>query len=162
MKSLINISVFTSICLLPALSIADETAPTITTKLLSKELANTMVVAAVDECAKKGYSVAAAVVGRDGNLAALLRDPLAGAHTVRTSESKAYTSASLQVATSQLEDRPDMSFAPGILRIQGGVAINIGGNFYGGVAVSGADPKDDEKCAQAGIDAIADILEFAD
>ena len=46
--------------------------------------------------------------------------------------------------------------------IVGGVPINVGGNFYGAAAVAGAEPEIDEKCAQAGIDAVSEILEFAD
>ena len=66
-------------------------------------------------------------------------------------------------ATSQVTDRPDLNFAPGILLIVGGVPINFGGHFYGGVAVAGApDLEVDEKCARAGIEAVADIMEFAD
>ena len=36
------------------------------------------------------------------------------------------------------------------------------GGYYGGVAVAGADPKIDEKCAEAGIAAVQETLEFAD
>ena len=117
--------------------------------------------AAVEECTKKGYKVSAAVVDRNGNLAAFLRNPLSGPHTIKVSQRKAFSSATLQAATSQMSSRPDLNFAPDMLLIVGGVPINFGGNFYGGVAVAGAEPKDDEKCAKAGIDAIAEIMEFA-
>jgi uncharacterized protein GlcG (DUF336 family) len=39
--------------------------------------------------------------------------------------------------------RSDLSFAPDILLIVGGVPIQFVGNFYGGVAVAGAKPESD-------------------
>jgi len=44
----------------------------------------------------------------------------------------------------------------------GAVPISIGGKFYGGIAVAGADPEVDEICAKVGIAAIEEALEFAD
>ncbi len=151
--------------LLLALSFAEapraEAPLTLNSKFLASQVANDMAVAAVDACDKRGYKVAAAVVGRDGNLLAFLRNPLSGPHTILVSQRKAYTAASLQTSTAQMAARQDLSFAPGILLIVGGVPIDVGGQFYGGVAVAGADPEVDEACAQAGIDAVAESLEFA-
>lgn len=141
---------------------AADAPPTVTFRALSAPLSQKIAAAAVAECTKRGYKVAAAVVGRDGNLLAFARDPLAGPHTILVSQRKAYSSASLQAATSQMGERPDLSFAPGMLLIQGGVPISIGGRFYGGAAVAGADPKEDEVCALAGVAAVTDALEFAD
>jgi len=139
-----------------------ETSPVVSIKTLAPHIANKMVVSAVSYCTKKGYKVSSSVVGRDGNLLAFLRNPLSGPHTIRVSERKAYTAASLQAATSQMQSRSDLSFAPGILLIVGGVPITVGGQFYGGIAVAGADPKVDEECAKHGIQSIIDELEFVD
>lgn len=147
-----------------ALALPDGIAkepPVLSLKSLAAETANRIAVAAVADCGKRGYKVAAAVVGRDGNLLAFLRHPLAGPHTIAVSQQKAYSSASLQAPTSAMKSRPDLSFAPGILLIVGGVPIEVGGTFYGGVGVAGADPEADERCAEAGIDAVKDALEFA-
>lgn len=141
-------------------SFAADIDPTIQLRLLSPEIANKIVVAAVEDCTKKGWKVSAAVVDRNGNLAAFLRNPLSGPHTVKVSQAKAYSSATLAAPTSQMSSRPDLNFAPDILLIVGGVPIEFGGHFFGGVAVAGADPAEDEKCAQSGIDAVADILDF--
>lgn len=138
-----------------------EAPVTISTKTLASHIANRIAVAAVDECSKRGYKVSSAVVGRDGNLQAFLRNPLAGPHTILVSQRKAFSAASLQAPTSQMQSRQDLNYAPGILLIVGGVPINVGGEFYGGVAVAGADPEVDEQCAQAGADAVAEDLEFA-
>jgi len=139
-----------------------ETSPVVPLKTLAPHIANNMVVAAVEYCTKKGYKVSASVVGRDGRLIAFLRNPLSGPHTIRVSERKAFTAASLQAPTSQMQSRTDLNFAPGILLIVGGVPINVGGQFYGGIAVAGAEPSVDEECALQGIKAITDALEFVD
>jgi uncharacterized protein GlcG (DUF336 family) len=129
---------------------------------LSPQLANKAVVAAFDDCTKKGFKVAAALVGRDGNLLAFIRNPLSGPHTIEVSQKKAYTAASLQASTSSMKDRQDLNYAPGILLIVGGVPISVAGKFYGGLAVAGADTDIDEECALAGIKAISDTLQFGE
>lgn len=139
-----------------------EKSPVVPLKTLAPHITNKMVVASVEYCTKKGYKVSASVVGRDGRLLAFLRNPLSGPHTIRVSERKAFTAASLQAPTSQMQSRTDLSFAPDILLIVGGVPINVGGQFYGGIAVAGADPKVDEECALHGITVVKDELEFVD
>lgn len=150
------------IMVLTSITHAADTPPTISLEFLSPHIANKVAVAAVEECTKKGYKVSAAVVGRDGNLLAFLRNPLSGPHTVEVSQRKAFSAASLQVPTSAMQDRPDLNYAPGILLIVGGVPINVAGKFYGAVAVAGADPKSDEICAEAGVKAVEEILEFGE
>ena len=147
--------------LMAGYSLADETL-TIKTQVLSYELANKAVKAAVDECSKRGFKVAAALSNRDGNLLAFVRHPLAGPHTIKVSQKKAYTASSLQSPTgAQLQkERPDLNFAPGILLIQGAQPINIAGHFYGGIAVAGADTKTDEVCAKHGLSLVSETLEF--
>lgn len=141
-------------------ALADE-PQTLNLESLSMKLANDVVVAAVADCTRRGYKVSAAVVGREGNLLAFLRNPLSGPHTINVSQLKAFSAASLQAPTSQMKSRPDLNFVPGLLLIVGGVPINVGGKFYGGVAVAGADPEIDEKCAEFGVAAIKDALEFS-
>jgi uncharacterized protein GlcG (DUF336 family) len=150
-----------SVVQVPLLASAADTPPFATIRLLSEETANRIVRVAVTTCAKCGYKVSAAVVGRDGNLRAFLRSPLSGPHTIETSQKKAFTAATLQAPTSEMKSRPDLSFAPGILLIQGGVPISAGGYFYGAAAVAGAPPEDDDRCARAGIEAVINELEFA-
>ncbi|GAA6143219.1 hypothetical protein NBRC116584_30370 [Hydrogenophaga sp. 5NK40-0174] len=133
---------------------------TVTIEALSQTLAQKAAGAAVDECTRRGYKVAAAVVGRDGLLLAFLRNPLAGPHTIEVSQRKAYAASTFQVPTSSMASRPDLSFAPGVMLSVGGVPMNVAGKSYGGIAVSGADPAVDEECAQAGVAAIAETLEF--
>ena len=146
----------------PLLYAADELPPTLSIRLLTTDITQNMVSAAVADCANRGYQVSAAVVDRNGNLAAFLRHPLAGPHTVKVSQRKAFSSATLQTATSKMSHRPDLNFAPDILLIVGGVPIKFAGHFYGGMAVAGAPPDIDEQCALAGIAAVSDIMDFVE
>jgi len=152
----------TLLCLNASLSDALEMSNTVNLEFLSQKLADKIVVAAVEDCTKRGYKVSASVVGRDGNLLAFLRNPLSGPHTIKVSQMKAYTSATLQAPTSAMTSRPDLNYAPDILLIVGGVPINVGGKFYGGAAVAGAEPEIDEQCALSGVEAIKETLEFGD
>ena len=141
---------------------ASELPPVLPLETLSSDTANKMVVASVADCFQRGYKVSAAVVGRDGNLQAFLRNSYSGPHTILVSQRKAYSAATLQARTSEMSSRPDLNFAPGILLIVGGVPIKFNGKFYGGIAVAGARPEVDEKCAEAGIEAVAEILDFVE
>jgi uncharacterized protein GlcG (DUF336 family) len=156
LRSLLSLAVFA----LPLSTFAENAPATIQLKALSHMMANKMVVASLDECTKRGFSVAAAVVGRNGDLFAFLRNPLAGPHTEEVSQRKAYSAATFQTSTQQMQARTDLSFAPGILLIRGGVPVNIGGVFYGGIAVAGASPEVDELCAEAGIAAVKEEILF--
>lgn len=141
---------------------AAEEPPIVELRVLSSRIAHDIVLAAVQTCARLGYKVSASVVDRNGNLSAFLRDPLSGPHTVKVSQQKAFTSATSQMSTSQLSSRQDLNFAPDMLLIVGGVPIKFNGHFYGGVAVAGATPEMDEKCAQAGIQAVSGTMEFVE
>ena len=146
----------------PLLSVADELPPTLSIRLLTTDITQKIVSTAVADCARRGYQVSAAVVDRNGNLVAFLRHPLAGPHTVKVSQRKAFSSATLQAATSEMSHRPDLNFAPDILLIVGGVPIKFSGHFYGGAAVAGAPPEVDEQCALAGIAAVSHIMDFVE
>lgn len=163
MIKLLYISIILTVSfLVPFELLSSEKQPTVRMRVLASHIANKIVTAAVSVCAKRGYLVSAAVVDRNGNLTAFLRNPLSGPHTIKVSQRKAYSAATLRASTKQMAARSDLNFAPDILLIVGGVPIKFSGKFYGGVAVAGAKPEIDEECAQAGIDAVADIMDFAD
>ncbi|MEC9383605.1 MAG: heme-binding protein [SAR324 cluster bacterium] len=162
MKS-INIILMLGILLIAPFELfSTEKDPTVQLRVLASHIAQKIVSAAVENCAQRGYLVSAAVVDRNGNLAAFLRNPLSGPHTIKVSQRKAFSSATLRAKTSEMAYRSDLNFAPDILLIVGGIPIQFVGNFYGGAAVAGAKPEIDEQCAQAGIDAVSGIMEFAD
>jgi uncharacterized protein GlcG (DUF336 family) len=141
--------------------------PYVKTRVLSLESANAVAMGAIRACTKEGYQVAVAVVDRNGNLLAFIRNPLAGGHTIQLAKDKAFTAATLQGST--LELGRSVRFLQGVKHIStigGGVAIKAGGQMYGAVGVSGAPMKKkpgdlDDHCAQEGIKAIQEELEFA-
>ena len=137
-------------------------------KAMKPKVALEMAQAAMQHCRDGGYQVAVAVTDRWGNVQVLLRDRLAGPHTIETSRRKAWTAASFRTATKDLdkETRPD-SISAGIrllseaLPLGGGIPVQAAGTMVGAVGVSGAPSPDiDHECAQAGLDAVAVELQF--
>jgi uncharacterized protein GlcG (DUF336 family) len=160
---MIAISIFT----LPTTTVSSADSPYITTRSLSAPMAMQLALAAHEDCTSKGYHVAAAVVDRQGRLLALVRSPLSGPHTAEVSQGKAYTAATFKTPTTQLMGRDFMRDIPGALVFGGGMPINIGGHFYGGVGVSGAPEKTkpgdvDDECAAAGIASITEEIELSE
>ena len=124
--------------------------------------------AALARCQKDGLTVAVAVVDRGGAVLALLRDPLAGAHTVQTATGKAWTAVSFRTETTELAaltqaGRPasGVRALPGVIAVGGGMMIRAKGVLLGGIGVSGAPGGDqDDVCAKAGIAAVVDAIEL--
>lgn len=141
---------------------------TFQTKSLTPETALVAAKAALEACRKQGYQVGVAVVDRAGITQVFLRDRFAGPHTVEVAINKAWTAASfrtstLALATETQAGRP-MSGIRAVARftaVGGGVLIEGGGSSFGAIGVSGAPGGEaDEVCANAGIKAIADSIEF--
>ena len=141
----------------------------VTYKALPPEAAMTAAMTAMQNCSASGYQVAVAVVDRGGNLQALVRDRYAGPHTPDTARRKAWTAVSFRSNTSALAETtgPDapnsgVRHVTGALMLGGGVLIEAGdGALVGGIGVSGAPSGDlDDACAEAGLEAIADLLAF--
>ncbi len=135
-------------------------------KRMSLDMALKLAKAAITECRKQGVQVAVTVIDRGAHPQVILRDVLAMDLTLTISKQKAYTAMSFNSATSKLSDRFKEPFSigkvEGIVTSAGGLPINAGGSILGGVGVSGAPSGEtDEKCAQAGINAIIDDLEMA-
>jgi uncharacterized protein GlcG (DUF336 family) len=124
--------------------------------------------AALARCDKEGYTAAVAVVDRGGHVLALLRNGLAGAHTVQTAINKATTALSFRTDTTELArdsqaGRPASGVRglPNVVAIGGGMTIRAKGSLVGAIGVSGAPGGDaDDVCAKAGIAAIGDDLEL--
>ncbi len=164
-KMILPATVAAALLMLVTTSTSSEDSPYVTTRNLTAPIATQLAMAAYQDCTGKGYHVAAAVVGRQGRLLAFVRSPLAGPHTIEVSQGKAYTAATFKTPTTQLMGRDFMRDIPGALIFGGGLPINIGGHFYGGVGVSGAPEKKkpgdvDDECAAAGIAAITEEIEL--
>ncbi|GMF78392.1 unnamed protein product [Aspergillus oryzae] len=120
---------------------------------------------AVQDCAKKQYSVSAAVVDREGVLRALLRADNAAIHTPEAARRKAYTAASSRTATStmvkniQNPGAAQLAAVDDFLILAGGVPIKVGNETIGAVGVGGAPSGDfDEACAMVALQQVADKL----
>ncbi|MEE9140340.1 MAG: heme-binding protein [Alphaproteobacteria bacterium] len=118
--------------------------------------------AAIDACFEKHWYVAATVVDRAGHVKAALRVDGAGPHTLDSSRRKAYTAATLGLATTEAERiaREDPTATglrdiDGFLLLGGGLPIRFQQRVIGAIGVGGAPGGEkDDMCAEAGIAAI--------
>lgn len=148
----------------PALAAEQEVPVTMPIHRLSMDIAAKLAKATIDACRKEGLNVAVTVVDRGGHPQVVLRDTLGMDLTLTISRQKAYTAMSFNTPTSQLEGRFTGAYSvpkvDGVIISPGGLPITGGGAILGGVGVSGAPSgEQDEKCARAGMDAIAFELE---
>lgn len=124
--------------------------------------------AALEDCRKRGYQVAVAVVDRSGVAQTMVRDRFAGPHTPGTAIGKGWTAVSFRTNSLGIaaETQPGKAASgirglPNVVAVGGGVLIEAGGSIVGAIGVSGAPSGEaDELCAQAGIAAIRDDIEF--
>ena len=149
-----------------ALSAAAHAQAIRTERSIGLALANEAALAAVADCAAKGYTVAATVVDRAAQVKSVVRGDNAGPHTIDSSRRKAYTAASLRVPTTALLENSQKNPAAanlgsidGFMLIGGGLPVRAGNDVIGGIGVGGAPGGHlDDACAQAGIDKIKDRL----
>lgn len=141
---------------------------TFTVRHLLPETAIKATRAALEDCRKRGYQVAVAVVDRSGVAQASLRDRFAGPHTPGTAIGKAWTAVSFRTNTLEFAAETQAGKAasgirdlPNVVAIGGGVLIEAGGSIVGAIGVSGAPGGEaDELCAKAGLAAIRDDVDF--
>jgi uncharacterized protein GlcG (DUF336 family) len=140
----------------------------VTTHELSLEMAEKIARAGIDACRKMGFHTTMVVIDSGGTLKAFLRDDMTGPHTVTLAQDKAFTALTLSsrfatsgafaTARSSTLGSP-MTNIRGVVGVAGGVPIRYRGAVIGAVASSGAVGGDkDELCANAGLDAVADLL----
>ena len=159
---------YCSLMLTFATATACAQGATYTVRSLTPETALKATLVALEDCRKRGYQVAVAVVDRAGVAQTMLRDRFAGPHTVSTAINKGYTAISFRTDTLELEKltRSGMPSAgireiPNVVAVGGGVLIQAAGTTVGAIGVSGAPGGDaDEACARAGIAAIRDDIEL--
>lgn len=155
--------------LLACLGAAPPLAALDTRPVLSLALAKRMADACEALAAKQGWRrVNIAIYDDGGNLKLFRRQDGAFLHSIEIARLKAHTAAGMPRSTRQLGDiafadpaRPHgIEQVPGFVVFPGGLPIlTADGVQLGGIGVSGATADQDEQCAQAGIDAIAEALE---
>ena len=135
-------------------------------KNLSLAMAKTIAEATIAECQSKGFmNTSAAVVDRSGQLMVVLRSEGASIQTVEMARRKAYTAKMFRLPTSEFQKRTasDPALLPqrdvaDILALGGGMPLQIGNDFIGGVGSSGSSQEQDEACAKAGVAKVAHLL----
>ena len=136
----------------------------ITERNLSLGLAKTIAEATIAACKEKGYSTAAAVVDRAGQVMVVLRDEKASAQTAEMARRKAYTAKMFRTTTLEFQKRTEdpkykaQRDVADILALGGGVPIQIGTEVIGGVGSSGSSQEQDDACAKAGVAKVAELL----
>ena len=113
------------------------------TNRISADLASQAVAAAVAKCASQGYAETAVLVDADGVQQAALRGDLAGAHTLGSAFSKAYTSASFKTDTTGLVERSktvpvlaNLFKLPHLLLLVGAIVIKVGDEVVGAIGTA--------------------------
>jgi hypothetical protein len=92
---------------------------------ISADLANQAVAAAVTKCASQGYAETAVLVDADGVQQAVLRGDRAGAHTLDSAFSKAFTAASFKTGASALVEA--------LISLDGRFPVGRPGGEFGGI-----------------------------
>jgi len=140
----------------------------VTYKSLAPDVAFDLARAALNQCRKDGYQVAVAVLDRFGIPLVVLRDQFAGPLALRVAINKAKTAAAFATSTGDFGKRiqagelsQDYKRLPNVVTLGGGIVIEAGGAKLGAVGVSGSPGGDkDEACAEAGLAAVRDKLDF--
>ncbi|MEO6352973.1 MAG: heme-binding protein [Burkholderiaceae bacterium] len=139
----------------------------IATPGITWEAASAAAQAALRHAEANGWRVNVAVVDRGGSLMSFLRMPCAYLHSIDIAIDKAYTAASFGFPTKDWmaaighDDGMKLGFSaqPRLIVFGGGLPIRAGavadgGEWLGGIGVSGASEAQDEECARAGLAAI--------
>ncbi len=138
---------------------------TIEIKALSLDMAKKIALHVEQKAIEKQLKIAVAILDAHGNLKYFYRMDGNNFVSVRMSQLKAMTSASIPISTKALAERnknmdnSPYASVPGIVLLEGGLPIiTKDGQHIGAIGVSGANPELDGICAQAGLDSIADEL----
>jgi len=146
-------------------AMALETKPTLTVDLAKK-----MAAACEDKAKQEKWLMNIAVVDDGANLVYFEHMDGASKGAIYISQHKAMTSANFPYPTRRFGELafgkdgkppavPGINDVPGIIAFAGGLPIMTAKKEHiGGIGVSGGTSDQDESCAQAGVDAVADDL----
>jgi uncharacterized protein GlcG (DUF336 family) len=158
--------VFLLCCLLSGSPLlAEDVVPV---RFMGLDLARDIAQGAIDACRKDGYQVSVVVVDRSGRVQVVMRDVFSNEQFTALAQGKAQAVIMSGVSSAALrENRGDMinelNLLPEVFVLRGGLPIQVAGSSIGAVGVSGAPGGDkDEACAQHGIDAVQERLDFAE
>ncbi len=138
---------------------------TILKKTLTLDMAKKIAAATEKKAIENNINVIISIYDNSGNLKYFQRMDHTSYGSIRISQLKAKTSASMPVSSKALAERSakmpanPYSAIPDILLLGGGLPIlTQDGQHIGAIGISGATPELDEICAQAGLDVITEEL----
>jgi uncharacterized protein GlcG (DUF336 family) len=120
--------------------------------------------AALDACAATDPKVAVVIVDTQGNARLIMVADGAKSSLVENARRKGLAAAQLRQVTSVeqklIQSNPLLVIPPNSQELiePGGVPIRAGSVVIGGIGVEGGDPLVAEKCAQAAVDTLNDVL----
>lgn len=137
--------------------------------MLTLDVAKKMAAACEAMSVEQGWRMDIAVVDRGANLVLFHRMDNAFLISTDIAIGKATTSARIPFPSRAVANLahgkdgapgalPGIAFVDGVITFAGGLPIMAGDVHVGGIGVSGDTADNDEKCAQAGIDAVAGDL----
>ena len=128
---------------------------------LTLDMAKKVMAAAEAEAVKNNWSMAIVIVDTGSNLVALHRMDQTQLGSLRAAEGKAHTALDFRRPTRFMQDAVTGGGVgnwwlgvPGVIALEGGVPILVGGKIVGAIGVSGAAASQDAQTAQAGADAL--------
>ena len=128
---------------------------------LSLDMAKKVVAAAEAEAGKNNWSMAIAVVDTGSNLVVLHRLDQTQLGSIRLAEGKAHTALEFRRPSRVMQDAVTGGGVgnwwlgvPGVVALEGGVPLVVGGKVVGAIGVSGGASSQDAQTAQAGADAL--------
>ena len=129
-------------------------------KVLTLDAAKKAAAAAEAEAAKNKWTVAVAIVDDGGHLVYLSRIDGTQTGSIDVAIRKARTAQAFKRPTKVFEDaiaggRTALLGLEGIVPLEGGVPIVVGGQLVGAIGVSGVTSQQDGMVAKAGADALA-------
>jgi len=163
-----RVFVVATLVLCQCLALPAAAGDVINVKLMTLELARDIAIAAVDACRKDGYQVSVVVVDRSGRTQVVLRDVFANQYMTQLAQGKANAvilsgTSSAELRNNRADIADELNLLEDLLVLDGGLPIRVAGSVIGAVGVSGAPGGDkDAACAQRGIDAVQERLDFAD
>jgi uncharacterized protein GlcG (DUF336 family) len=140
----------------------------ITYKSLAPDIALDLARSALQQCRNDGHQVAVVVTDRFGATLVQLRDRYTPVGALDIAKGKAWTAVTFSRNTSDFVKAMKngtisggLAGLPGVTPLAGGLVIEAGGSLLGAVGVAGAPGGDkDEVCANAGLAAVQDKLDF--
>ena len=137
-------------------------------KLMTLELARDVAQGVVLPRWRSLYQVSVVVADRSGRTQVVMRDVFANQYMTQLALGKANAvilsnTSSGELRKNRADIADELNLLDDLLVLDGGLPIQVAGSLIGAVGVSGAPGGDkDAACAQHGIDAVQERLDFAE